>query len=158
MGELETQDIRRILVDADACPSLDVIIGIAKRHNTLVILVGNETQNLPRFQKTPGISIIEVASTRDAADYAIMSRVAAGDIVITDDIGLAVLVLSKGATALSTRGKIYNPVTIDSELFLRHEGQRVRRAGGRTKGPSAYTQEDKQHFIEVLKRLLSRSR
>ena len=79
-----------------------------------------------------------------------MPLVAAKDIVITVDIGLASLVLAKGATAVSARGKAYYAATIDYELFLRHEGQKIRRAGGRTKGPSAYTREDRQHLVEAL--------
>ncbi|MBE0449105.1 MAG: DUF188 domain-containing protein [Actinobacteria bacterium] len=147
---------RSIIVDADACPALNDIIKIARAHDSLVVLVGNETQNLTRFQGTSGVAVVEVASERDAADYAIVSLVTANDIVITGDIGLASLVLSKEAIAISARGKIYNQATIDSELFLRHEGQRIRRAGGRTKGPSAYTHRDKRHLIEALAGLLTR--
>lgn len=154
INETKRPGWRRIIVDADACPALNDIINIAGAHNTPVVLVGNETQNLKRFQGTPGISIVEVASERDAADYAIVSLVTADDIVITGDIGLASLILSKRAIAISARGKIYNPATIDSELFLRHEGQRIRRAGGRTKGPSAYSHEDRQRLIEMLAGLL----
>ncbi|HEY3374152.1 MAG TPA: DUF188 domain-containing protein [Candidatus Aquicultor sp.] len=144
----------RVIVDADACPSLDAIIKIARGNNALVVLVGNETQNLARFRDAPGILIREVACERDAADYAIVSLVAASDIVITGDIGLASLVLSKGAAVISARGKAYHPATIGYELLLRHEGQKIRRAGGRTKGPSPYTNEDKQRLIEALTKFL----
>jgi len=154
VNESEPIGRRRIIVDADACPALNDIIKVARTHDSLIVLVGNETQNLGRFQGSSGISVVEVASERDAADYAIVSLVAANDIVITGDIGLASLVLSKKAIAISARGKIYNPATIDYELFLRHEGQRIRRSGGRTKGPSAYSHEDRQRLVEVLTGLL----
>lgn len=148
---------RQVIVDADACPSLGEIIRISRAHKTPVVLVGNETQNLRRFSETTGVSTVQVPSERDAADYAIVSLVNPGDIVITGDIGLAALALSKKAIAISARGKVYNPATIDTELFLRHEGQKIRRAGGRTKGPSPYTSEDKERLIEVLARLLRES-
>ncbi|OIO85724.1 MAG: hypothetical protein AUK32_06705 [Candidatus Aquicultor secundus] len=145
---------RRVIVDADACPSLGEIIKVSAAHKTPVVLVGNETQNLLRFSQTTGVSTTVVPSERDAADYAIVALVHAGDIVITADIGLAALALSKKAATISPRGKVYNPATIDTELFLRHEGQKIRRSGGRTKGPLPYTAEDKERLVAVLKRLL----
>lgn len=146
---------RRVIVDADACPSLDAIIKVSLQHKTPVVLVGNESQNLERFNNTEGVLAIKVPSSRDAADYEIFSLATANDIVITGDIGLASLILSKGAVAISPRGKAYNPATIDGELLLRHEGQKVRRSGGRTKGPRAYTGEDRRRIITALQNLLN---
>ncbi|MHB8841547.1 MAG: YaiI/YqxD family protein [Candidatus Aquicultor sp.] len=145
---------RKVIVDADACPSLNEILRVSRAHKAPVVLVGNDTQNLQRFNQTIGVSTVVVPSERDAADYAIVALVHAGDIVITADIGLAALTLSKKADTVSPRGKVYNPATIDTELFLRHEGQKIRRAGGRTKGPAPYTGEDRERLVEVLKRLL----
>ncbi len=145
---------RKVIVDADACPSLNEILRVSRAHKAPVVLVGNDTQNLQRFDQTTGVSTVVVPSERDAADYAIVALVHAGDIVITSDIGLAALALSKKADTISPRGKVYNPATIDTELFLRHEGQKIRRAGGRTKGPAPYTGEDRERLVDMLKRLL----
>ncbi len=145
---------RKVIVDADACPSLSEILRTSSAHKAPVVLVGNDTQNLQRFNQTTGVATVVVPSERDAADYAIVALVHAGDIVITADIGLAALTLSKKAATISPRGKVYNPATIDTELFLRHEGQKIRRAGGRTKGPAPYTAEDRERLVTVLKQLL----
>lgn len=148
-------DGRRILVDADACPSLTHIIEVAKRHNAQVVLVGNETQNLQKFKDVAGILVYEVAGTMDAADFKIASVVRSGDIVITNDTGLAYLVLSKEAKALSPRGKIFNPATIEATLNLVHEAKKARRSGAKIKGPAPYSAKDRNKLVEVLQRMLS---
>ena len=76
------------------------------------------------------------------------------DVVVTQDIGLASMVLGRGARAIGVRGRVYNPVTIDSMMFIRHEEKKVRRAGGRTKGPAAFTDEDRRRFVRNLRELL----
>ena len=98
---------------------------------------------------------MQVPSGRDSADFAMVPLLAPGDIVVTADIGLAAMALSRGCRALSPRGRRYYPATIDAELALRHAEQRHRRAGGRTTGPSPFLDEDRQHFRDVLTRLLS---
>ena len=145
---------KRIIVDADACPSLTSIINLARKTRTQVVLVGNETQNLSRFNGVAHVSVIEVPSGKDSADFTITPLATEHDIVITQDIGLASLVLPKGTVAISPRGKIFNPETIEYDLLLRYESQKARRAGLKTKGPSSYSMKDKQSLLEVLEGLL----
>ncbi len=76
------------------------------------------------------------------------------DIVVTQDIGLADIVLGRGAHAIGVRGRIYNPLTIDSMMFIRHEEKKVRRQGGRTKGPAPFTNEDRKRFERNLRQLV----
>jgi uncharacterized protein YaiI (UPF0178 family) len=116
--------------------------------------VGNETQNLGRHTDRDGVEAVQAASGRDAADFAIVERLSAGDVVVTQDIGLAAMVLGRDAHAISPRGRVYNKVTIDAELAVRHAEAEHRRAGGRTKGPAPFEEEDRERFADALKRLL----
>ncbi len=144
----------RLFIDADACPVTRDALTIAKRRGVPVTLVANETQNVSRYDSRPGVDSVQVGSGRDAADFAIIERLSAGDVVVTQDTGLAAMVLGRGAIAMSPRGRVFLLATIDAELEFRHAEQRHRRAGGRTRGPSPFEDEDREHFSEVLVRLL----
>ena len=74
--------------------------------------------------------------------------------VVTQDIGLASMVLGRGAAAIGVRGHVYSKATIDMQLFIRHE-EKVRRAGGRTPGPAAFTEDDRGRFRRNLAQLLN---
>jgi len=140
----------RIYVDADACPFKDVILEVAAAHGFGVTMIANYCHVLPDNEE---IERIAVDKERDAVDFAIANRVAAGDIVVTQDYGLAALVLGKGARALSPRGLLYTAGNIDKLLDERYFGQKARRAGNRTKGPSRLTPDDREHFRQALAHL-----
>jgi uncharacterized protein YaiI (UPF0178 family) len=142
-----------VFIDADACPVTREAISVARSHGFAVMLVGNGTQNFERHVR-PGVEAISVSQGRDAADFAIVERLSPEDVVVTQDIGVAAMALGKGAGAVSPRGRIFWLATIDAELAVRHAEQRHRRAGGRTGGPRAFTDEDREHFVESLERLL----
>jgi len=144
-----------VLIDGDACPVLREAVKIASIRGFPVVLVGNDTQNLGRFAPLNGVSTIEVPTGRDSADFALVTRVSPDDVVITDDIGLASMVLGRKARVISCRGHEFNNKTIDYDLHFRHLGQKIRRSGGRTKGPAPFTAEDREKFVVVLKHILS---
>lgn len=147
-----------IFVDADACPVTRETIALARAHRVPVVLVGNESQNLARHADRPGVESLSVGIGPDAADYAIVSRLSRDDIVVTDDLGLVAMVMGKGARALGFRGRRYLVATIDAEMAIRHAEQRHRRGGGRTRGPSPFEEEDREHFKDVLAQLLREQR
>lgn len=118
------------------------------------MVVGNESQNLDRYTSRPGVTVTKVTTGRDSADFAIVPLLAPEDIVVTSDLGLAAMALGRGSRALSFRGRLYSPATIDAELAVRHAEQRHRRAGGRTTGPSPFENADRARFRDVLDRLL----
>jgi hypothetical protein len=64
------------------------------------------------------------------------------------------MVLGRGAGAISPRGRIFYRSTIDIEMEVRHAEAKHRRAGGRTGGPRPFTDEDREHFVEQLERLI----
>lgn len=147
-----------VFVDADACPVTRDAISVARSRGVPVVLVANATQNLARHAGRPGVEAIEVSGGRDAADFAIVERLAPRDVVVTQDIGLAAMALGRGALALSPRGRTFTLATIDIEMEVRHAEQRLRRTGGRTRGPSPFEEEDRERFIWAFERALDESR
>ena len=147
-----------LFIDADACPVTREAISAARSLGIPVVLVANGTQNLERHTKRPGVEAVVVSSGADAADFAVVERLHPDDVVVTQDIGLAAMVLGRGAAAVSPRGHIFHLATIDAELLVRHEEKKLRRAGGRHGGPRAFTDEDREHFSEVIERLLRQAK
>ena len=155
---------RLIVIDADACPVIKETLSAARSHRLPVLISANTTQNLerslrPNDPRTPQagfwVDTMTVAIGADSADFAIVERLQPGDIVVTQDIGLAAMCLGKGAAAIGVRGRIYSPETIDSALYMRHVEKVERRRGGRTGGPAAFTQQDRERFRRNLARLLT---
>lgn len=146
-----------VFVDADACPVTREATAAARAVGVCVVLVGNESQNLARHAERPGVEALQVSAGRDAADFAIVERLAAEDVVVTGDIGLAAMVLGRGARAVSPRGRVFSLASIDAELAVRHAEQRHRRAGGRTRGPAPFEDEDRERFLAALEGMLRRS-
>lgn len=143
-----------LFIDADACPVTREAIAVARAAGFSVVVVANSTQNLDRFAGRKGVEAVGVSGGADAADFAIVERLARGDVVVTQDIGLAAMVLGRGAGAISPRGRIFHLAAIDAELAVRHAQAKLRRAGGRHGGLSAFTDEDREHFEEQLERLI----
>ena len=79
------------------------------------------------------------------------------DVVVTQDWGLAAMALGKNAKVLSTTGREFRPETIEFLLEEREMKAKLRRAGGRTKGPKKRTYEDDQVFQMNLEEILLNS-
>ncbi|HET6352011.1 MAG TPA: YaiI/YqxD family protein [Coriobacteriia bacterium] len=144
-----------LYIDADACPVTREALTIARRRKVPVVMVANATQNLERYASRDGVEAISVSGGRDAADFAIIENLQPRDIVVTQDIGLAAMVLGRGARAISPRGRVHTPVTIDMEMEVRHAEAVHRRSGGRHKGPSKFDEDDREHFEFSLDRLIT---
>lgn len=147
-----------LFIDADACPVTREAITAARALGIPVVLVANGTQNMDRYTKRSGVEAIQVSSGADAADFAVIERLQPGDVVVTQDIGLAAMVLGRGAAAVGPRGHVFHMATIDAEMHIRHEEKKLRRAGGRHGGPRPFTDEDREHFSEVVERLLRQAK
>lgn len=155
-----------LFIDADACPVIRDALACARHAGVRTVIVGNSTQNLERRirrvdPRTPEearrgfwVETFAVGVGADSADFAIVEALEPGDVVVTQDIGLASMVLGRDAAAIGVRGRIYDKATIDMQLFIRHEEKKVRRAGGRTSGPAAFTDEDRERFRRNLTELL----
>jgi len=141
----------QILVDADACPVKDIIVRTAKNYKIPVTMIIDTSHELKDTYST----IITVEKARDSVDFALMKLLTKDDIVVTQDFGLAALVLGKGAKALNQNGLIFSDANMDKLLFERFLGQKVRRGGGRTPNAKKRTKEDNQNFESVLVHLLT---
>ena len=136
----------RILIDADGCPVVDIAVQIAARHKIECIILC-DTSHV--FEKE-GAKTITVSKGEDSVDFALVNMIEPGDIVVTQDYGLAAMCLAKKAITISQDGRIYDDSNIDSLLFSRHQSRKIRSAGGRTKGPSKRTVEQDEKFRHTL--------
>lgn len=140
----------QILVDADACPVKGIVVREARRRGIAVTMFCDTAHRLDDGYST----VITVDKGQDSVDFALMNHLKRGDVVVTQDYGLAAMALGKGATALNQNGLIFDNGNIEQLLQERYTGQKIRRAGGRTKGPPKRTPEDDLKFEQALATLL----
>jgi len=143
----------KIYVDADACPVKNIVISEATKADLPVILVTSFSHYSTEVQPA-GVETIYVDTGADAADYRIMKLAERGDIIITQDYGLASLGLAKGCTVLHHKGFLYTNDNIDQLLQTRYLSAMERKAGNRTKGPKAFTDEDREKFLHIFQKIL----
>ena len=140
--------LSRILVDADACPVKQIIREEAGARQVLWFATVDHEQ-------AEGDTWVRVAKGPDAVDHALYGALRPGDVVVTQDYGLAALCLGRGARALHPDGRIYSEATLPALLEERYFAARVRRAGGRTRGPRPRTAEDDRRFRAALRAVLA---
>lgn len=143
----------KIIIDADACPKsvLSICQEIGDEFSLEVWTVASFNHNINWKNH------ITVGNSSQEADIQVMNLTRRGDIVVTQDWGLAAMILAKGAGAISPAGKIFRQETIEFLLEERELKAKHRRAGGRTKGPRKRTLEDDLFFTAQLKKLLQGS-
>jgi len=140
----------QILVDADACPVKQIIVRLAKNYNIPVTMLIDTSHEL-----NDGYSrVITVDKQADSVDYALIGLLTCNDIVVTQDYGLAAIALGKKAKVINQNGLIYTNENIEKLLMERYIGDKIRRSGGRTKGPSKRTKEDDARFEIAFEKLL----
>lgn len=140
----------KILVDADACPVKDLIEKLARQYELQVIMIANINHDISSDYS----EVVIVDGASQAADMAIVNRTTSGDIIVTQDYGLASMVLGKRALAISPSGKIYDDNNIDGLLMQRFVNYKARKAGLRINGPGKRTTDDDQRFTKNLTRLI----
>lgn len=146
--------MKTVIVDADACPkpSREIISALLQKYSWEMVTIASFNHQIGGEQRH-----IVVGDEPQAADLAVMQLAGRGDIVVTQDWGLAALVMSKGAKAISPRGMIYEEDKMDFLLEERHLKAQFRRQGGRTKGPAAWSLDDRKRFQTNLERMLRES-
>jgi len=140
----------KILVDADACPVKKEIIKVAKEFNIDVIMYIDTSHEL----NIEGIEVVTVGQGNDAVDFKIIKDLTKGDLVITQDYGLAGIILGKGGNAINQRGMVYTEFNIDRLLFERHIGKKNRRRGIYKGKHKKRTTEDNVKFEAVFRDLV----
>lgn len=140
----------RIFIDADGCPVTESAINFAKQHNIECYVVCDTSHEFS-FSYA---SVITVSKGKDSADYKIVNLISPGDIVVTQDYGLAAMCLAKNARAINQNGLIYTDNNIDFLLQSRHISREIRMSGGRTKGPHKRKDFQNEDFLRSLKSLI----
>ena len=140
----------KILIDADGCPVVDVTLGVAREKNIPCLIIC-DTSHV--FHKE-GATTITVSKGADSVDFALVNKITAGDIVVTQDYGLAAMCLAKNAKVLSQNGLEYTAYNIESLLMARHNARKIRMAGGRLKGAPKRTPQQDVDFQQALLQLL----
>ena len=144
----------KVLIDADACPVVDIAVGICKEYALLCMLLCDTAHVMQR----PGAETLIFDKGADSVDFALVNRVDKGDVVITQDYGLASMCLARGARVMHQDGWEYTSYNIDALLFQRHAAKEYRAAGGRTKGPSKRKNSQNQEFSRAFRNLLEAER
>ena len=143
----------RILVDADACPVVKLTERTAKKYGVAVVLFCDTNHVL----QSDYSEVRTIGAGADAVDFALTAECRRGDIVITQDYGVAAMVLTKGAYGLHQSGMRYTNENIDRLLMERHLAKKARmsKAKHHMKGPKKRTEEDDARFLQALESLLA---
>ena len=141
-----------VFVDADACPVTKITEQIAEKHNIPCVLLCDTNHVL--FSSYS--QVVTVGAGQDAVDLALINRCRKGDIVITQDYGVAALALGKGCYALHQNGLRFTDQNIDRLLYERAMGAKLRRSSSKNhlKGPRKRTKEDDEKFAAAFEKLL----
>lgn len=143
----------RILIDADGCPVVDIAVRLAKESGVDCLILCDTAHRIER----DGAETRVVSKGADSVDFVLVNLVQAGDLVVTQDYGLAAMCLARRAVPLSQNGMVYTNENIDGLLLQRHTAKKIRRAGGRLKGPAKRKPEQDAAFAAALRQLLQQT-
>ena len=140
----------KILIDADGCPVVDITVKLGQKYNIETIIMCDTSHIINKI----GIETIVLSKGMDSVDFALVNKVNKGDIIVTQDYGLAAMVLSKGGHPINQNGMIYSNENIDQLLFKRHLSKKIRNSGNKIKGPKKRSKEDDIKFKNNLTLLI----
>mgnify|MGYP004518812095 CR=1 FL=1 len=145
----------KILIDADGYPVVDLTVRIAAQYKVPVLILCDTAHQIQRN----GAQTLIFGKGTDSVDFALANRVHPGDLVITQDYGLASMCLAsmclaRRARVLNQNGLEYTPENIDGLLFRRHENKKLLRAGKHPKGASKRTKEQNMAYKNTLEEIL----
>lgn len=139
----------KLIIDADASPVKNEVIQLAEKYDFQVVLVSSIShfthEIYPEF-----VTAVYVEKGADMADFKIVQLAKKSDMIITQDYGLASLLLPKGCHVFHHKGYEYTKDNIDSLLQNRHFSALQRQSGQRTKGPKPFTEGDRKRFKDFL--------
>ena len=140
-----------ILIDADGCPVVDLTLQIAKQFSVPVIILCDTSHQIER----EGAQTLVFDKGSDSVDFALVNRVKPGDIVVTQDYGLASMCLAKCARVLNQNGLEYTADNMDALMLRRYENKKLLRAGKHPKGSPKRTKEQDVRFADTLEKILN---
>ena len=143
-----------LFIDADGCPVTDLAVRLAGQYHIPCTIFCDTAHRIER----DGAATVTVAKGADSVAFALVNRIHAGDVVVTQDYGLAAMCLSRKAIPIHQDGMVYTDDNIDGLLFFRAAAKKIRNAGGRLKGPSRRTKKQDKAFAAALEQLLREAR
>ena len=143
----------KLLIDADGCPVVDIAIRLCKQWALPCLVLCDTAHEFHR----DGAETLVFDKGADSVDYALVNRVLPGDIVVTQDYGLASMCLARKARVLHQDGWEYTLDNIDALLLVRHDSRKHRAAGNRMKGPKKRTTQQDEAFSQALSKLIQHS-
>lgn len=143
----------KLLIDADGCPVVDIAIRLCKQWALPCLVLCDTAHEFHR----DGAETLVFDKGADSIDYALVNRVLPGDIVVTQDYGLASMCLARKARVLHQDGWEYTLDNIDALLLVRHDSRKHRAAGNRMKGPKKRTAQQDNAFSQALSKLIQHS-
>ena len=142
----------KILIDADGCPVVDITIKAAKQHNIECVILCDTSHEFRR----EGAVTVTVSKGAESVDFTLVNLVQKGDIVVTQDYGLAAMCLAKGTVPVHQDGMVYNDDNIGGLLLQRHTAKKIRSAGGRLRGNPKRKPEQDAAFAAALETLIKK--
>ena len=141
-----------VFIDADACPVVSIVERISEKYNIPVTLLCDTNHVLSSTYS----EVIVVGAGADAVDYKLISICHKGDIVVSQDYGVAAMALGKGAFVIHQSGKWYTNDNIDQMLMERHLNKKARRSSYKNhiKGPKKRTEEDDERFTQSFEKMI----
>lgn len=150
---MKETDNMRIFVDADGCPVVRQTEEVAIKYDVPVTLLCDTNHIL----NSDYSEVKVIGAGADAVDFALVNLCHEGDVVVTQDYGVAAMALGKKAYAIHQNGWLYTNENIDRLLMERHITKKARRASGKhhLRGPRKRLEYDDIQFKESLARLLA---
>ena len=139
-----------ILIDADGCPVVDLTLQITKRFVVPVIILCDTAHQIER----EGAQTLVFDKGADSVDFALVNLLQRGDVVITQDYGLAAMCLARGAAVLRQDGLEYTAENMDALLMARHTARKIRKGGGRLHGMGKRQKSEDRQYERALRCVL----
>lgn len=143
----------KVIVDADACPVVNITVSLCQKAGVECLLLCDTAHEIHR----EGAQTLVFDKGADSVDFALVNRVSPGDVVVTQDYGLASMCLARQAIVLHQDGWQYTQDNIGALLFQRSESRKYRASGGRIKGPAKRTKDQDKKFEQTLYSLIQQA-
>lgn len=141
----------KILIDADGCPVVEICVKICRQFNLECIIICDTSH----MYNIDGAKTVTVEKGADSVDFKLVNMITKGDIVVTQDYGLAAMCLARGAIVLNQDGMVYSDKNIDRLLNDRHIAKKIRSSGGRLSGPRKRKPEQNDWFETQLVKIIN---
>jgi len=143
----------KVLIDADGCPVVNIAVRICLQYTIPCILLCDTAHSF----HLDGATTLTLDKGSDSVDFALVNRICQGDVVITQDYGLASMCLARNASVIHQDGWLYTADNIDALLLQRHTARKLRAAGSRMKGPNKRHPSQDKSFTLAFEKLIQQT-